>query len=290
MQATASSQPRRVKILRAPSFSPKGLVNNITDLADYADLLLTLTVHRIKVRYKQSVLGWAWALIQPLALMTIYTVIFSVVAKIQTNGRAPYVVFVYAALLPWTFFSTAITNCTNGFLGHTQLITRVYFPREIIPLTYILAAIFDLAIASLVLAAMTIWYRIPLTAHAPFAFPAIAVDLLFTAGLGASAHGSPGSVSRRWTGDPADHAASDSTFATNSRGVSVERGAGALSGSLCTQSDGGNRGEFPAGRDRRSRAGLWELLVFCWGISWLVLFPLAYIFFKNREATMADLI
>jgi lipopolysaccharide transport system permease protein len=285
VQATASSQPRRVKILRAPSFSPKGLVNNITDLADYADLLLTLTVHRIKVRYKQSVLGWAWALIQPLALMTIYTVIFSVVAKIQTNGRAPYVVFVYAALLPWTFFSTAITNCTNGFLGHTQLITRVYFPREIIPLTYILAAIFDLAIASLVLAAMMIWYRIPLTAHALFAFPAIAVDLLFTSGLALLLAALQ--VRFRDVGLAIPLIMQIWTFATPV--VYPLSAVPARYQSLYVLNP-------MAGIVENFRRAAIEGVAPDYGSFWyslgisVVLFPLAYIFFKNREATMADVI
>lgn len=187
MQAIAAdfrpaSEPRRVKIIRAPSFSLRALAANVTDLTHYRDLLYTLTLHRINVRYKQSLLGWAWALIQPLALMGIYTVIFSLVARIPTNGT-PYSVFVYAALLPWTFFATSITNSAGGFLAHTQLITKVYFPREIIPITYVFAALFDLLIAAAVLAGMMAWYRMPLTFHVVFAIPVIAADLLLATGL-----------------------------------------------------------------------------------------------------------
>jgi lipopolysaccharide transport system permease protein len=158
-------------------------VQGIADLANYIDLLYTLSIHRIKVRYKQSMLGWAWAVLQPLALMAIYTVIFSVVTRVPTNGT-PYAVFVYAALLPWTFFATAVTNSANGFVSHTQLITKVYFPREILPMTYVLAALFDLAVASFVLAGMMWWYRMPLTRNAWFVVPSIALALLFSFGLG----------------------------------------------------------------------------------------------------------
>jgi lipopolysaccharide transport system permease protein len=106
----------------------------------------------------------------------------SLVTRIPTGGT-PYAVFVYAALLPWTFFATSITNSAGGFLAHTQLITKVYFPREIIPITYVLAALFDLAIATAVLDGMMVWYRIPLTHHALFAIPVLVVDLIFAGGL-----------------------------------------------------------------------------------------------------------
>lgn len=182
MHATALSPVRRIKVIRAPTFSPKAIVSGIADLADYTDLLYTLSVHRVKVRYKQSMLGWAWAVLQPLALMAIYTVIFSIVTRIPTHGT-PYAVFVYAALLPWTFFATSVTNSANGFVAHRQLITKVYFPREILPITYVLAATFDLLVASIVLAAMMVWYRIPLAAHAWFALPVLAVAVLFSLGL-----------------------------------------------------------------------------------------------------------
>ena len=285
MGATASIEPRRLKVIRAPSFSPKGLLKNLTDLADYSDLLYTLTLHRIKVRYKQSVLGWAWALIQPLALMAIYTVIFSLVAKIPTSGRTPYAVFVYAALLPWTFFSTAIANSANGFLGHTHLITRVYFPREIIPITYILAAVFDLAVASVVLAGMMIWYHIPLTLYALFAVPTLAVDMLLTVGLALLL--SALQVRFRDVGLAIPLVMQIWTFATpvvyplsavpaRYRGVYILNPmAGIVENFRRTVIEG-------VAPDYES---LWYSVIIS-----LLVFPLAYIFFKNREATMADVI
>ena len=103
------------------------VARGIRDLIHYRDLLITLTIHRVKVRYKQSVLGIAWAVLQPLLLMLVYTIIFSVVAKMPSEG-APYAVFVYAALLPWTFFSTSITTASTSLVAHNNLITKVYFP------------------------------------------------------------------------------------------------------------------------------------------------------------------
>src|SRR5919202_216442 len=99
---------RRVTVIGAPSFSPLGLLGGVVKLAQYRDLLYTLSVHRIKVRYKQSVLGIAWAILQPLSLMLINTVIFSYIARMPSDG-APYAIFAYAALLPWTCFSNALT-------------------------------------------------------------------------------------------------------------------------------------------------------------------------------------
>lgn len=182
MTETIDVRPRRLKIIRPPSFSPGALASGVAGLAEYTDLLYTLTLHRIKVRYKQSMLGWAWAVLQPLALMAIYTVIFSIVTRIPTHGT-PYALFVYSALLPWTLFATGITNSANGLISHTQLITKVYFPREILPMTYVFAALFDLIVASVVLAAMMLWYRVPVTIHAWFVLPDVATVILFALGM-----------------------------------------------------------------------------------------------------------
>lgn len=136
----------------------------------YRDLFYTLTVHRIKVRYKQSVLGLAWAILQPLSLMLIYTVIFSMIAKVPSEG-VPYAIFAYAALLPWTFFSSSLTNATQGLVSHSQLVTKVYFAREILPLTYVSAALFDFAVASTFLFALFLYYGVNLTSYALYAIP-----------------------------------------------------------------------------------------------------------------------
>jgi lipopolysaccharide transport system permease protein len=140
-------------------------------------------MHRIKVRYKQSVLGITWAIMQPLSLMLIYTLIFTVIVKVPTTGSVAYPVLLYAALLIWTFFSTALTSATNGLVTHTHLVTKVYFPREILPLTYVVAALFDLLIASPVLLGLMIYYGVPLTFNALFAIPIIFIMTMFITGM-----------------------------------------------------------------------------------------------------------
>ncbi|HWP44366.1 MAG TPA: ABC transporter permease, partial [Blastocatellia bacterium] len=147
-------------------------------LAGYRDLFYTLSVHRIKVRYKQSLLGIFWAILQPLSMMLIFSLVFSLVARMPSDGT-PYPLFAYSALLPWFYFSTGITGATNGLVSHTHLITKVYFPREILPLTYVVAALFDFLVASIVLAGLMVYYGVPLTANALYAAPVILVLTLF---------------------------------------------------------------------------------------------------------------
>ena len=164
------SAARPIRIIRPVSFSPLDMFRGLRELWHYRDLFYTLTVHRIKVRYKQSVLGLAWAILQPLSLMLIYTVIFSMIAKVPSEG-APYAVFAYAALLPWTFFSSSLTNATQGLVSHSQLVTKVYFAREILPLTYVSAALFDFAVDSTFLIALFFYYGVGLTVYALCAIP-----------------------------------------------------------------------------------------------------------------------
>ena len=164
------SDARSIRIIRPVSFSPFDILRGVREFWQYRDLFYTLTVHRIKVRYKQSVLGLAWAILQPLSLMLIYTVIFSVIAKVPSEG-VPYAVFAYAALLPWTFFSSSLTNATQGLVSHSQLVTKVYFAREILPLTYVSAALFDFAVASTFLVALFFYYGVGLTRYALYAIP-----------------------------------------------------------------------------------------------------------------------
>lgn len=157
-------------------------------LREYSDLLYTLSAHRISVRYKQTSLGFAWALLQPVLMMVIFTAVFSVLAKMPSEGT-PYALFAYTALLPWTFFNTAVSTGTNSLVTHTQLITKVYFPREILPLTYVIAALFDFMIGLVVLVGLMTWFDAPLTPMTWHLVPvvallcawAVAVSLLLSA-------------------------------------------------------------------------------------------------------------
>ena len=178
-QVMHNASPRRVKVIRAPSFSAAKLVGDLGVFAEYRDLLYTLSVHRIKVRYKQSVLGIAWAIVQPVSLMLIYTLIFTVITKAPTSRNVPDPVLLSTALIIWTFFSTALTSATNGLVSHNHLVTKVYFPREILPLTYVIAALFDLLIASPVLLGLMLYYQVPLTFNALYAIPIILIMTVF---------------------------------------------------------------------------------------------------------------
>jgi len=180
--AAAPERLRAAKTIGPPSFSPTRIAGDLKRLAQYTDLLLTLTHHRIRVRYKQSSLGILWAILQPLALMVIYTVIFSVVTRVQT-GRTPYAIFVFTGLLPWTFFSSSVTAGANCLVTHSQLITKVWFPREILPLTYVFSAGFDLMIAALVLAAMMLYYRIAPGPEVVWLLPIMLIAALFAAAV-----------------------------------------------------------------------------------------------------------
>jgi lipopolysaccharide transport system permease protein len=110
--------------------------------------------------------------------MLIYTAIFSVIAKVPSEG-APYAVFAYSALLPWSFFSTALGNAASGLRSHGDLIRKVYFPREILPLSYVLTALVDFIIASIVLAGLFVYYGVSLNFNALYIFPIILIEVAF---------------------------------------------------------------------------------------------------------------
>jgi lipopolysaccharide transport system permease protein len=165
--------------IRPPSVWGINIVAHLAKLAQYKDLIWTLSVHRIKVRYKQSVLGVFWAILQPLSVMLIFTFIFSLIARMPSDG-APYALFAYAALLPWNYFSGGVANGTNSLASHAQFVTKVYFPREILPITYVVAALFDFAVASTLLVGLMMYYRVLPTLNALYALPIILVLTCFS--------------------------------------------------------------------------------------------------------------
>jgi len=129
------------------------------DLWAYRELLVFLTWRDIKVRYKQTVLGAAWAIIQPLLTMLLFTLVFNRLAGLDT-GSVPYPLFAYTGLLIWTFFSNAVTNSTNSLINNTNLITKVYFPRAFIPVAAVGAGLVDFAIAGLILVGLIVYYGV----------------------------------------------------------------------------------------------------------------------------------
>jgi len=169
-----------VHVIRPRSWRTVRPALALRTLTGYGDLIRTLTAHRLSVRYKQSVLGPLWAVLQPFAMMIIFTVVFTVLVTMPSDG-VPYGIFAYAGLLPWTFFATATTNGTSSLVSHAQLVTKVYFPREILPLTYVAAALVDLAIAVAGLLALMVWYRVPLTPSVIYIAPALVVLTMLAA-------------------------------------------------------------------------------------------------------------
>src|SRR5215510_13853041 len=135
---------------------------NLKDLWHYRDLLYILAARDIKVRYKQTILGAAWAILQPLLTMLIFTLFFGKLAGMPSDN-IPYPLFAYAGLLPWTFFSNAVTGSGNSLVGSAHLITKVYFPRMIIPGAAVAAGLIDLMIAFGILIIMMIYYGVGAT-------------------------------------------------------------------------------------------------------------------------------
>jgi len=127
------------------------------------------------------VLGYFWAVLHPVLLLAIYTIIFSRLVIVQTHG-APYAIFAFSALLPWTFFSNGLSGATIGLPAHSNLMSKVYFPREILPLSYVLAAFLDFLIASVVLGGLMLFYRVRLTASALWVIPAMFALVVFLTG------------------------------------------------------------------------------------------------------------
>lgn len=131
---------------------------DLKEIWNYRELLYFLTKREIQVRYKQTVLGGLWAIIQPFFTMVVFTLFFGRLAKIPSDG-IPYPIFVYAGLLPWTYFANALSNSGNSLVGSANLISKVYFPRIIIPGSASLAGLLDFLVAMVVLFAMMIYYQ-----------------------------------------------------------------------------------------------------------------------------------
>jgi lipopolysaccharide transport system permease protein len=151
------------------------------DLWAHRELLYFLTWRDVKVRYKQTLLGATWALLQPLLLMLIFTFVFGRLVGVKSGG-VPYPLFAYAGLLPWTFFANAVTNSGNSLVGNTNLIKKVYFPRIIIPTAAVAAGLVDFAIGFLLLIVLMFYYGAGL--HSSVLLLPLLILLLTLLGLG----------------------------------------------------------------------------------------------------------
>jgi len=153
------------------------------DIWAYRELLFFLTWRDVKVRYKQTALGAAWAILQPLFMMIIFTIFFGRLAGVASAG-IPYPLFALAGLVPWTFFSNAITASGNSLVGSANLITKVYFPRLIVPAAAMLAGLVDFLLAFMLLVLLMFYYRVTLTAQILFLPVLVLLTALFSLGVG----------------------------------------------------------------------------------------------------------
>ncbi len=158
------------------------LRNLLKELYSYRELLWMWALREIKVRYKQSVLGAVWAILQPLVLMSLFTLVFSYFTRVPTDGL-PYPIFSYTALLPWTFLATSVTFAVPSLINNMNLVTKIYFPREILPLASVIVALIDFFIASLVFLGLLILYQVPLQFSFLWVPILLAIQVALTLGI-----------------------------------------------------------------------------------------------------------
>jgi len=158
------------------------MVAKFFELIQYRELVKNLVLRDLKARYKNSVLGFLWSLLNPLLTMLVFTVVFTLM--MPNNGIAKFPVFLLCALLPWNFFQTSLSGCVESIVGNAALVKKVYFPREVLPLSTVLSNLVNFLLALLVLFVMLFAFRIPLTKWALWLPFIMATQVILTLGLG----------------------------------------------------------------------------------------------------------
>lgn len=149
------------------------------------DLAWVLALRDLRVRYKQTLLGVSWAVIQPLATMVVLHIFFGkVLGMAERVGDVPYPVFLYAGLLPWTLFANAVTSASNSLVGNAHILSKVYFPRLLLPLSATIVPVIDYCIAFAVLAGLMLWFKVPMTLGLLWLAPLIASTVIAVLGVG----------------------------------------------------------------------------------------------------------
>jgi lipopolysaccharide transport system permease protein len=181
-----TASPRRPRLRLQPGSGWAAL--DLRAVWDYRDLLGFQALRDIKVRYQQTMLGAAWAILQPLTQMLIFSLFFGRMLKVGSDG-VPYPVFAYCALLPWQLFAYALTQSSNSLVDNNHLITKVYFPRLILPLASVIAGLVDFAVAFVILLGLMLWFGITPTLATLLLplFVALAIAAALSAGLWLSA-------------------------------------------------------------------------------------------------------
>lgn len=153
-------------------------------LRHYQDLLISFAMRDIQVRYKQTFLGVAWAVLQPLAFMVILTTIKTLIFREEHSEGAPHQVFLYCAMVPWMFFQSGLNLATTSVSGNMNLVKKIYFPREVFPMASVIASTVDFLIASCIFIGMMLWFHIPFTWSLLWVPLLFAVELFFVLGAG----------------------------------------------------------------------------------------------------------
>lgn len=158
------------------------LLKNLKLLWFYRELLINLAKREITVRYKQSILGYAWVIINPLFQILVISFVFSTLLKVPSVG-VPFIIFLSVALLPWTFFSSSVTASTNALVNNSTLITKIYFPREILIYSTILAKMVDFGLSLIILAALMLFFQIPINFHIVWVPLILLIQIILTMGI-----------------------------------------------------------------------------------------------------------
>jgi lipopolysaccharide transport system permease protein len=160
------------------------MLSNLRELIATRELVWAWTFRIVRARYQQSILGGLWAILQPTATVAIFSVIFTLFIPVDTKG-VPYVVFSYVAMVPWTLFSTSISDMTDSLVGNMNLVTKIYFPREVLPIASLLARVIDYLIAFAVVVVLIAYYRLPVAPLGWLYIPVIlATQVALALGLG----------------------------------------------------------------------------------------------------------
>ena len=283
-----SLRRRPVTRFEPPSLHNIRPLHELARLTQFLDLLRTLSIHRIKVRYKRSRLGILWALLHPLSMMVVFALMFSFIRGAPAQD-VPYAVFAYAGLLLWSAFSSGLSSAANALTSHAALVTKVAFPREILPVTYVVAALTDLLIASTALVGMMFWFHVPLTMTALWSVVAIALLALFLTGAGLIV--SAVQVRHRDVGLAMPVVLQLWMFATPvlySLSAARRGLPAALYGLYIANPMAGIVDAFRRAVVLHQRPDLPALAVSALVI--VVLLPASYIYFKHAERTMADVV
>lgn len=161
------------------------LLKEVRAVINRKELLWQMVGREVKARYKQSILGYFWVILNPLAQMLVMTFAFSIILRIPTHAseNIPYSVFLFSALLPWTLFSNSLLSSANALVGSASLITKIYFPRTILVISTIVAKIIDFLFATTILIAFMVYYQVPINLNILWVIPIFFIQQIFTLGI-----------------------------------------------------------------------------------------------------------